>query len=82
MKVIINIFPKRDVLDPETEAIKKSLEILGFKNLNEFTLGKKFIYHDENKSKKRVYNNAEDMCKKLLVNCIIEDYEITIKEEI
>ena len=82
MKVIINIFPKPDVLDPETEAIKKSLEILGFKNLNQFTLGKKFTYNVEDKSKKSVYDNAEDMCKKLLVNCVIEDYEITIKEEI
>ena len=82
MRVIINIFPKPDVLDPETEAIKNSLEILGFKNLNQFTLGKKITYNVEDKSKKSVYNNAEDMCEKLLVNCVIEDYEITIKEEV
>ena len=82
MKVVINIFPKPDVLDPETEAIKKSLEILGFEYLNQFTLGKKFTYKVNEKSKKKAYNNAEDMCKKLLVNCVIEDYEITIQEEI
>ena len=82
MKVVINIFPKPDVLDPETEAIKKSLEILGFEYLNQFTLGKKFTYKVNEKSKKKAYNNAEDMCKKLLVNSVIEDYEITIQEEI
>ena len=82
MKVIINVFLKPDVLDPETEAIKKSLEILGYKNLDQFTMGKKFTYKVNDKSKKQVYDHAADICTKLLVNCVIEDYEITIKEEI
>ena len=82
MKVIINIFPKPAVLDPETEAIKKSLEILGYDNLDKFSMGKKFTYEVKNKSKKKVYDNAIEMCNKLLVNCVIEDYEVTIKEEI
>ena len=81
MRVIINIFPKVDVLDPEAETILKSLENLGFKNLKSFSLGKKitFLTHDQNHE--QIYIKAEQMCKKLLVNTVIEDYEITIKKE-
>ena len=38
MNVIINIFPKKEVLDPETEAVKKSLVNLGFKNIETLSL--------------------------------------------
>ena len=33
--VIIDIFPKKEVLNPETEAVKKTLSNLGYKNINE-----------------------------------------------
>ena len=41
MKVTINIFPKADVLNPEAEAIEKSLQNLDFKNFRNLSLGKK-----------------------------------------
>ena len=31
--VIIDIFPKKEVLNPETEAVKKTLSNLGYKNI-------------------------------------------------
>ena len=32
--VIIDIFPKKEVLNPETEAVKKTLSNLGYKNID------------------------------------------------
>ena len=38
--VIIDIFPKKEVLNPETEAVKKTLLHLGYKNIDELILSK------------------------------------------
>ena len=38
--VIIDIFPKKEILNPETEAVKKTLSNLGYKNIEELVLSK------------------------------------------
>ena len=81
MNVIINIFPKKEVLDPETEAVKKSLVNLGFKNIETLSLGKRISLTINGKNEKSVLQQVSKMCKKLLVNSVIEDYKITITKE-
>tara|TARA_B100000287_G_C20576560_1_gene758689 strand:+ start:828 stop:1076 length:249 start_codon:yes stop_codon:yes gene_type:complete len=81
MNVIINIFPKKDVLNPEAEAVKKSLSNLGFDNIDKLSLGKQITMKINEKNKKIVQKLAYDMCEKLLVNSVIEDYKITILRE-
>ena len=81
MKVTINIFPKADVLNPEAEAIEKSLQNLDFKSFRNLSVGKKVIFFTNDKDSKQVYENAQEMCKKLLVNPVIEDYEIIVENE-
>ena len=81
MNVIINIFPKKDVLNPEAEAVKKSLSNLGFDNIDKLSLGKQITMNINEKNKKIVQKLAYDMCEKLLVNSVIEDYKITILRE-
>ena len=81
MNVIINIFPKKEVLNPETEAVKKSLSNLGFDKIEKLSLGKQITMTINEKNKKNVQKLASQMCEKLLVNSIIEDYKITILRE-
>ena len=81
MNVIINIFPKKEVLSPEAEAVKKSLSNLGFDNIEKLYLGKQITMTINEKSEKNVHKLASQMCEKLLVNSIIEDYKITILRE-
>ena len=81
MKVTINIFPKADVLDPEAETIHTSLKNLGFENLKSFGIGKKITFFTNDINQDKIYDNAKEMCNKLLVNTVIEDYEITIHDE-
>ena len=76
MKVKVIVTPKNGVLDPQGKAIQQTLNGMGFSSVNEIRQGKYFdieiIEKDETKAKARV----EDMCKKLLANLIIEDYQI------
>ena len=81
MKITINIFPKADVLDPEAETIEKSLKNLGFKDFRNLSLGKKIVFFSNIQDNNQVHKNAKEMCKKLLVNSVIEDYEIIIESE-
>ena len=76
MKVKVIVTPKNGVLDPQGKAIQQTLNGMGFSSVNEIRQGKyvdiEINEKDETKAKARV----EDMCKKLLANLIIEDYQI------
>ena len=72
--------PKNGVLDPQGKAIENSLNQLGFNNFSEIRQGK-IIEIDINEEEEKAISIAEEMCKKLLVNLIIEDYEIIFDRE-
>jgi phosphoribosylformylglycinamidine synthase len=78
MKVIVNISLKEGVLDPEGQAIKISLSILGFENLNDVRTGKQIILDFEKLEENEAVLKAKKMCEDLLVNNVIEKYKINI----
>ena len=80
MKLNVKIMPKGGVLDPQGKAIENSLIQLCFKNINNVRQCK-IIEIDLNEEKEIALEIVDDMCKKLLVNLIIEDYEIIIDKE-
>ena len=80
MKLNLKIMPKNGVLDPQGKAIENSLNQLGFENFSKIRQGK-IIEIDINEDEKKAIIIAEEMCKKLLVNLIIEDYEISYDRE-
>ena len=80
MKLNVKIMPKNGVLDPQGKAIENSLNQLGFNNFSEIRQGK-IIEIDIDEEEEKSISIAEEMCKKLLVNLIIEDYEIIFDRE-
>ena len=76
LKISVTVTLKKDVLDPQGKVVLHTLKNMGFNTLKSLRQGKHFEIEvdekDEDKSKKLV----EEMCKKLLVNLIIEDYLI------
>ena len=76
MKISAIITLKKNVWDPQGKVIHQTLDGMGFKDINEVRQGKYFEVdvkeNDPSKAKKIV----EDMCKKLLANLVIEDYQI------
>ena len=81
MKLIINISLKEGVLDPEGQAIKTSLLNLGFKNFNDVRTGKQIVLSFEKMEENEAILEAEKMCQNLLVNTVIEKYEINILKD-
>ena len=77
MKISVIVTLKKDVLDPQGKTIKKVLESMSFKNVNDVRQGKYFEIDIDEKNQKKAEEKIEQMCKKLLVNLVIEDYKIT-----
>ena len=78
MKFAVTVTLKKDVLDPQGKVVGQTLKNMGIKNLNQVRQGKFFEIELEEKDKDRAKKIAEEICKKLLANLIIEDYTINL----
>ena len=81
MKIIVNISLKDGVLDPEGQAIKSSLNNLGFKNCSNVRTGKQIVLNLDKNNEAEALTQAKKMCEELLVNTVIENYEINILKD-
>ncbi len=75
MKFSITVTLKKNVLDPQGKVVQNTLANLGL-NLINIRQGKYFEIEVDEKNQSKAEKNVDDMCKKLLVNLIIEDYKI------
>ena len=76
MKFSVTVVLKKDVLDPQGKVVQNTLANMGIDNLKSIRQGKHFeIDMDENDAA-TAEKKIDMMCKKLLVNLIIEDYKI------
>ena len=77
MKFSIKVTLKKDVLDPQGKVVQQTLRNMGVDTVKSLRQGKYFeIEMDEHNEDKAKYK-IEDMCKKLLVNLIVEDFKIS-----
>ena len=49
---------------------------MSFKNINDIRQGKYFEIDIDEKNQKKAEEKADEMCKKLLANLVIENYKI------
>ena len=76
MKISVIITLKKDVLDPQGKVIHQTLDGMGFNDINEVRQGKYFEIEVNESDNEIAEKKVDEMCKKLLVNLIIEDYKI------
>lgn len=77
-KIYVSI--KKTVADPQGKTVKHALESMDFKGLDEVRMGKFIEIKLKAADKAAAESEINDMCRKLLVNQIIEDYSFDIKE--
>ena len=76
MKISVIITLKKDVLDPQGKVVENTLQNMGMNTLKSLRQGKYFEVEISENDEKKALNLIDGMCKKLLVNLIIEDYKI------
>ncbi|EGF1228683.1 phosphoribosylformylglycinamidine synthase subunit PurS [Campylobacter jejuni] len=81
MEVIVNISLKNGVLDPQSKAVKKALHSLNFNSIKEVKIAKQIKISLDEKDEKLAKEQVKKMCEELLVNGVIEDYELVIEKE-
>ena len=77
MKFSIKVTLKKDVLDPQGKVIQQTLQNMGMDTLKSLRQGKYFEIEINENNEEKAKNKIEDMCKKLLANLIIEDFEVS-----
>ena len=76
MKISAIVTLKKDVLDPQGKVVSQTLKNMGYKNIVNVRQGKYFDIELDEKDKEKAKKIAEEICKKLLTNIVIEDYTI------
>mgnify|MGYP006113310579 CR=1 FL=1 len=77
MKFSVTVTLKKDVLDPQGKVVSQTLHDMNMKTLVNVRQGKFFEIEINENNELKAKDKINEMCKKLLVNLIIEDYKIT-----
>ncbi len=78
-KVKVYVTLRESVLDPQGTAVQKSLNALNFSEVKDVRIGK-FMELTLSESTDNVDEAVRNMCEKLLVNTVIEDYRYEVEE--
>ena len=76
MKIRVHVFPKDSVFDPQGNTVQTSLTSLGFSKVHQVRVGKSIDLDLQVSSKEEAKAQVDKMCEKLLVNPVIESYQI------
>ena len=79
MKISAIVTLKKDVLDPQGKVVGQTLKNMGYTNILNVRQGKYFEIEIEETDKEKAKKTIEEVCKKLLTNIVIEDYNISFK---
>ena len=79
MKISATVTLKKEVLDPQGKVVSQTLKDMGYDNIINVRQGKFFDIELNENDKEKAKKIAEEICKKLLTNVVIEDYIIDIK---
>ena len=77
MRFSVTVALKKDVLDPQGKVVQNTLIDMGMSDLKSIRQGKHFEIDIDENDQSIAEKKIDEMCKKLLVNLIIEDYKIT-----
>ena len=78
MKAKVFVTLKASVLDPQGKAIEGALGSLGFSGIDHVRQGKYFEIDLKGSDKAKAKAQLDDICRKLLANTVIENYEIEL----
>jgi phosphoribosylformylglycinamidine synthase subunit PurS len=74
----INVMPLKELLDPQGKAVTGSLHNLGLAGVQDVRVGKHITLQLEATDEATARDMAQDACKKLLANPVMEAFDISI----
>ncbi|MBI1221968.1 MAG: phosphoribosylformylglycinamidine synthase subunit PurS [Bacteroidetes bacterium] len=78
--VEINVMPHKALLDPQGKAVTNGLKSIGLTQIDQVRVGKRITLELEADTAADAEAMAENACKKLLANQVMEYFEIHVAE--
>jgi phosphoribosylformylglycinamidine synthase subunit PurS len=79
-RVVVDVMPKPEILDPQGKAVLGALPRLGFEGVTEVRQGKRFELQIDGDLTDERRAEIEQMAETLLSNPVIEDYQVSVVE--
>ncbi|MUM15784.1 phosphoribosylformylglycinamidine synthase subunit PurS [Mycobacterium sp. CBMA271] len=76
-RVVVNVMPKPEILDPQGQAIVGALSRLGYAGVSDVRQGKRFELEFDGEIGD---SDLESIAEALLANTVIEDWEVVRAE--
>ncbi|HEY4599002.1 MULTISPECIES: phosphoribosylformylglycinamidine synthase subunit PurS [Corynebacterium] len=76
-RVVVNVMPKKEILDPQGQAIVRALGRLEISGVQDVRQGKRFELEVDDQVTEA---DLEKIAAELLANTVIEDYEVVTAE--
>ncbi len=77
-KVVVDVMPKPEILDPQGKAVLGALPRLGFSGVIEVRQGKRFELEVAGEVTDEVLAQVREMAETLLSNPVIENYAVSV----
>ncbi len=79
-RIVVDVMPKPEILDPQGQAISGALPRLGFSGVVSVRQGKHFELELHGEPSDDLLQQAERIADTLLANPVIEDYTVRFAE--
>ncbi|KKK34200.1 phosphoribosylformylglycinamidine synthase [Mesobacillus campisalis] len=80
-KVKVYVTLKESVLDPQGTTVKRSLNSMGYEDVQDVRIGK-YMELTISESVANLDETVKEMCERLLSNPVIEDYTYEVEERV
>ena len=78
-RIIVEVMPKAELLDPQGQAVQSAMGRLGFSGVASVRQGKRFEIEVEGQITEERRIELEHLAETLLANPVIEDHTLTIE---
>ena len=81
-RVVVDVMPKPEILDPQGKAVLGALPRLGFHGVTDVRQGKRFELEFEGEMTDAILDEVREMAQTLLSNPVIENYTVSLETAI
>ncbi len=79
-RVVVDVMPKPEILDPQGKAVHSALPRLGFAGVTDVRQGKRFELEVDGEATDEVLASVREMAETLLSNPVIENYSVRVED--
>jgi phosphoribosylformylglycinamidine synthase subunit PurS len=80
-RVVVDVMPKPEILDPQGKAVHGALPRLGFDGVSDVRQGKRFELEIEGELTDDRLAQVREIASTLLSNPVIEDFDVRVDED-